>query len=639
MIKNYFFAILGLLSISAKAQYTCDTPEPTLEQQTEYLKMVNEMRTNKALSDVTINGDSDFVLLPVTVHIVRNTNGSGGITLTNFQNAFDRLNAQYIPAGVQFYICGSINYINDDNINNYEKNTDLSLITPYNVANTFNLFIVDVYTSSGSGGCGFAYYPDNSNTNDLSVLQTSCVGTGTTLEHEMGHALNLRHTHQGNGSELVARPGSGKPTNCDSDGDFFCDTPADPDITSWTINSTTCEVTNASNPTDANGDAYIPDGKNIMSYSPTKACRSIFSAEQYAMIGATARTHYDWTKKTCSSKPTANFNITGGVAAAGYPVKLLDQSTGAGINSHSWNISGANISNSTDVNPTVIFTSAGTYSVTLTVNNNGGSDQITKNVTVINPIVLPYYQNFDAGVAVLDSLGTVESAYANLDVTIAAGKSGKGAAFMGALSASIPYYVWAQEEEEPFLSNPNFTTKLILPSIDATNFANLQLVFDKKLMYSSKASYGNFRVLVNNTAITPTYQIGSDLEETWSTMTFDLSAYDGTIFNLTFEGNGRSTSSGAYLDNIAITGDITTGIITVKAPTLNIYPNPATDVLYINGNGIQNLKVLNTLGEIVFNKLENENFFIMNISSLSAGIYFVKATVNGELITQKFIVE
>ena len=640
MIKNYFFLLFGLLSVCANAQNSCDTPEPTKEQQAEYLKLVNEMRANKALSDVTINGDSNFVLLPLTVHIVRNTNASGGISLANFQSAFDRLNAQYIPAKVQFYICGSINYINDDNINNYEKNTDLALITPYCVAKTFNLFIVDTYTSGGSGACGFAYYPDNSDNDDLSVLQTSCVGSGTTLEHEIGHALNLRHTHNGNGSELVARPGSGKPTNCATDGDYFCDTPSDPDITNWTISSTTCEVTNVANPTDANGDKYVPDGKNIMSYSPNKACRTIFSPEQYAMISTTARTHYDWTKKTCSSKPTANFSVSGEVAVAGYPVKLLDQSTGASISSHSWNITGANISNTSSVNPTITFANAGNYSVTLTVSNNGGSDQITKNIKVVNPIVLPYFQNFDAGVIVLDSLGTLENAYANLDVNVTAGKTGNGASFMGALSASIPYYVYAQTLEQPFLSNPNFTSKLIFPSIDGTNFSNLQLTFDKKSMYSSKASYGNFRVLVNNTPISPTYQISSDVEETWSNILFDLSAYDGTIFNLTFEGNGRSTASGAYLDNVSISGnDLSTGISYLKTSSLQLFPNPVNDILYVNGNGIKSLKVLNSIGEVVHQEMVNNNSTSINTSSYSAGVYFIQCEIGGELFTSKFVVE
>jgi PKD repeat protein len=630
---------MGLLSISAYAQDACDSPEPTPEQQEEYLKAVEAMRNEKALGDISINGNSNFVLLPLTVHIVRNSNGSGGISLKDFYDAFDRLNAQYIPAAVQFYICGSVNYIDDDNITDFEKNTDVSLLNSYLVAKTFNLFIVDAYTSSGSGACGFAYYPDNIDSDDLSVLKTSCVNAGTTLEHEIGHALNLRHTHQGNGSELVARPGSGKTTNCATDGDYFCDTPADPDITSWTISSVTCEVSNNANPQDANGDVYVPDGKNIMSYSPNKACRTVFSAEQYAMISSTARTHYDWTKKTCSSAPVANFNVAGEVAVAGHDVVLQDQSTGAGINNHSWTINGANISTSSAVNPTVNFASAGLYSVTLSVSNGGGSDQITQNVKVVDPIVLPYCQNFDAGSIVLDSVGTVVKSYGLLAINNSAGKSGMGVAFTGALSSGIPYYAYAQDGEKPFLTNPNFDSKLIFPSIDATNFANLQLTFDKKSMYFSKASYGNFRVLVNNTAISPTYQIGSDVEETWSTINFDLSAYDGTIFDLTFEANAKYSSSGAYLDNLMIAGDITTGVKALNVARVSVYPNPVGDVLYINANGLQAVKIINALGETVFEKALSENLVSINTADLHSGVYFVQSQINGAIATTKFIKE
>ncbi len=44
----------------------------------------------------------------------------------------------------------------------------------------------------------------------------------TIIVHEMGHALNLYHTHQSAGTELVER------VNCDDHGDYLCDTPAEP---------------------------------------------------------------------------------------------------------------------------------------------------------------------------------------------------------------------------------------------------------------------------------------------------------------------------------------------------------------------------------------------------------------------------
>lgn len=158
-------------------------------------------------------------------------------------------------------------------------------------------------------------------------------------------------------------------------------------------------------------------------------------------------------------------------------------------------------------------------------------------------------------------------------------------------------------------------------------------------MYFSKASYGNFRVLVNNTAISPTYQIGSDVEETWSTINFDLSAYDGTIFDLTFEANAKYSSSGAYLDNLMIAADITTGVKTLNGARVSVYPNPVGDVLYINANGLQAVKIINALGETVFEKVLAENLVSINTADLHSGVYFVQSQINGAMATTKFIKE
>jgi hypothetical protein len=216
----------------------------------------------------------------------------------------------------------------------------------------------------------------------MSVLKTSCVVDGTTLEHELGHAFDLRHTHQGNGSELVARPGSGNSYNCDTDGDGFCDTPADPNITGWTISGTTCEVTNDQNETDSDGVLFTPDSKNIMSYSPYENCRSMFSDEQYTMMSYTARNHADWTKMTCSSALYVDFDLSDIVAVQGQSVTLDNQSTGEGM-TYAWTIAGANISSSSDRDPVVVFSSVGDYQVTLLASNVSGFESVTKTIKVV----------------------------------------------------------------------------------------------------------------------------------------------------------------------------------------------------------------------------------------------------------------
>ena len=83
--------------------------------------------------------------------------------------------------------------------------------------------------------------------------------------------FGLLHTHDiRNGKELVNR------SNCSTAGDLFCDTPADPQLSRFTVNGS-CTYTGTV--TDLIGDAYSPNTHNFMSYS-RKSCRDEFSSEQ-----------------------------------------------------------------------------------------------------------------------------------------------------------------------------------------------------------------------------------------------------------------------------------------------------------------------------------------------------------------------
>ena len=105
-------------------------------------------------------------------------------------------------------------------------------------------------------------------------MANSCAINGSTIVHELGHYLSLYHTHgptnTGTTTELV------NGSNCIISGDDLCDTPADPNLSGLVTNS--CQYTGTA--FDANGQAYVPDPTNIMSYSK-KVCRTFLSSDQY----------------------------------------------------------------------------------------------------------------------------------------------------------------------------------------------------------------------------------------------------------------------------------------------------------------------------------------------------------------------
>lgn len=111
-------------------------------------------------------------------------------------------------------------------------------------------------------------------------MQNDCATNNSSLAHELGHYFSLIHTHGADNlcktKELV------NSSNCSSEGDQICDTPADPKLTSTNINNFCRYI---GDETDVNGELFNPDTKNIMSYS-MKGCRSHFSQEQFSRMYA-----------------------------------------------------------------------------------------------------------------------------------------------------------------------------------------------------------------------------------------------------------------------------------------------------------------------------------------------------------------
>ena len=95
----------------------------------------------------------------------------------------------------------------------------------------------------------------------------------------MGHVLYLWHTHHGTYNE----GGNDNPcpelvngSNSATCGDYVTDTPADPHL-QFNVNQLTCEWNSSA--TDANGDSYNPDEKNVMSYTDIN-CMEYFTPKQ-----------------------------------------------------------------------------------------------------------------------------------------------------------------------------------------------------------------------------------------------------------------------------------------------------------------------------------------------------------------------
>lgn len=231
--------------------------------------------------------------IPVTIHVIRSGNGGGGFNETQAYLTICDLNSRMASAGMYFYVPQPVNFINDDDFYNALDYTPLfNMIDQNNVARTVNIYYTNL---SQLGLCGFAFYPNSGiggfQNDGAVVMGFACSQpTGTTLTHEIGHFFNLPHTFDftssdptNNFAERVTRNFNEifprLSANCNTDGDGFCDTPADFIGNRWSCPSARVQL-------DLNGDQFRPDSSFYMSYS-NDICMSRFSAQQITAMRTT----------------------------------------------------------------------------------------------------------------------------------------------------------------------------------------------------------------------------------------------------------------------------------------------------------------------------------------------------------------
>lgn len=640
--KNYFKILLSMSLILAVNFDTIAQKDPlcgtvTTQADIDNIKaMLPQFKKyeQEFLNLKKSNSNPIMTSIPIKAHIVRRTNGSDGLEESDLNDAITHMNTFYATAGMEFFLCDGINYIDNDAYyifdNSGGSNAEANLTGSNNVNGLINIYFVgSITTSSGGGAAGYAYYPGGP---DVIMMTNSATTNQSTLIHEVGHFFNLIHTHGPDNSTLTTELVDG--SNCDTDGDLICDTPADPNLSG--VVDANCTYNGFQR--DANNEFFTPDTSNILSYS-SWACIDNLTTQQYARIYAsfkTARNYFE-----C---PSFKVVISADVNATCDPtlsVNFTDASVGA--TSWQWDLNGDDVIDSTDQNPSYTYNSTGNYDVSLIISDGSNtiSKKFTNFITVGTENSLPVDLNFDT-TASIDELKWTSSTSGSFSwQTNDGGTPSDGTGPEGDSSTlGTGKYLYAEATG----GNAGDVGTLISYCIDV-NANDATLSFDYH-MYSGNSNMGELHVDIDDGSgwvNDPTPLIGNQQggqSSPWLNRIIDLSSYANKKIRIRFRAiRGFDFTSDIAIDNVMVSGTASNNDEILEG--IKIYPNPAegdylniVNTSYYTSDDIK-YQVRNILGQTMSRGfLENDNIYI---SKLRPGAYMLILKLDNAQIVKKFI--
>ena len=99
---------------------------------------MEKWRTSKAQARTT----ADIQYVPLSLHVISKSDGTGGENVEGIARSIFALNAQFDSIGIRFYVCGEIENIASDNYYNYVDTLPETVIpVSYYDANKISILI------------------------------------------------------------------------------------------------------------------------------------------------------------------------------------------------------------------------------------------------------------------------------------------------------------------------------------------------------------------------------------------------------------------------------------------------------------------------------------------------------------------
>lgn len=384
-------SILLLFSLNAFSQDIPCATEFSKEYAEKVKKSMPEFEEFKASFKKNMSASSRITAglkknsIPIRICIVRDSSGVTTLDTSLLRKGLVYMNKLFAGSGLEFYVCGNYNYINNTTYYNVDNTEYEALNNAYGVTNVINFYMVNSINHLGSSAQGVAPTPGGS----LWVMMRNNADT-TVYAHEMGHFFGLLHTHGYSNTTRTLEFVDG--SNCRETGDYMCDTPADPMLSTAIVNgaNVNAQCLYFGNLKDDHNQVYVPDATNIMSYAPHK-CVSHFSAEQLAFMNWVYIT--ERLNLTCASV-NVNFNTTNAIKCdSPYVFQFQKQTTG--VTGLQWDVNDDGITDYTTNNPSHAYGTPGVKWVSLSGNANGATYMRYKPVEISISNKLPKLNDFN----------------------------------------------------------------------------------------------------------------------------------------------------------------------------------------------------------------------------------------------------
>jgi hypothetical protein len=216
--------------------------------------------------------------LPLKIHIVRKSDASGSVSVSEVEEAVSHLNQQFLPMYTRFTPLEDYNYLDDDKFYAFNKNVEAELCDKKDINNVINIYIVGTITGDKNNFCAYTYPPSNRN-KDRIIIAQKCFVDKASLIRQMAHYFSLYPTHGPEEEKRSAETVDGK--NCKETGDEICDTPADPKLDGRSVDGR-CDYIGQVQ--DGTSKFYRPMIDNFVCDNPRLGCVNKFTRQQYARM-------------------------------------------------------------------------------------------------------------------------------------------------------------------------------------------------------------------------------------------------------------------------------------------------------------------------------------------------------------------